>query len=129
MSQSELRALLAYQCKDSTTRKTRSRTRSGRNMTEEKISELEAHLEEAQKTIDEQNHELERAKENDLQLQQRLTDTRAELETVTLHAEVDRLRAVENVKEEERERSQTWADDLRERFKAEKGVLEEKLPC
>ena len=80
-------------------------------MTEERIAELEAQLEEARRTIDEQSVELERAKESDLQLQQRLTDAKAELETVTLRAEVDTLRAVEKVREEERERSQTWADD------------------
>ena len=94
---------------------------------EEKIAELEAQLEEALKTIGEQKVELERAKESDVELQQRLTDVKAELEVVTLRAEVDRLRAVEKVREEERERSQSWADDLRERFKAEKGVLEEKI--
>ena len=70
MSQRELRALLADQCKDSSTRRrTRSSTRLSRDMSEEKIAELEAKLEEALRTINEQKTELERAKESDFQLQ------------------------------------------------------------
>ena len=127
MSQRELRALRADQREDSSTRRrTRSSTRSSRDMAEEKIAELEAKLEEALGTIDEQKVELQKAKENDLQWKQRLEDATAELEAATLRAEVEKLRALEKVREEERERSQAWADDLRERFKAEK-VLEEKI--
>ena len=96
-------------------------------MSEEQIAELKAKLEEALRTIDEQKVELERAKESDCRLQQRLNDAKAELETVTLRTEVEKLRVLEKVRDEERERSQAWADDLRERFKAEKGVLEEKI--
>ena len=96
-------------------------------MVEERIAELEAQLEMTRKTIDEQKVELDRARESDLQLQRQLTEAKAELDTVTLHAEVNRLRAVEKVREEERERSQKWADDLRERFKAEKNALEGKI--
>ena len=59
-----------------------------------------------------------------MQLQRQLIEANAELETATLRAEVDRLRAVEKVREEERKRSQRWADDLRERFRAEKDALE-----
>ena len=84
-------------------------------------------IEEAQQTIDEQVAELERARESDYQLQQRLDEVKAELDAVMLRAEVERLRALEKVREEEHERSQAWADDLRERFKAEKTVLEEKI--
>ena len=130
MSQRELRALLADQRKDSSTRKrTRSSTRSIRDMSEEtdKIAELEAKLEEALSTIKEQKVDLERAKESDVKLQQRLDDAQAELETVTLRAEVEKLRALEKVRDEERERSQAWVNDLRERFKTEKAVLEEKI--
>ena len=128
MSQRELRALRADQREDSSTRRrTRSSTRSSRDMAEEKIAELEAKLEEALGTIDEQKVELQKAKENDLQWKQRLEDATAELEAATLRAEVEKLRALEKVREEERERSQAWADDLRERFKAEKKVLEEKI--
>ena len=130
MSQRELRALLADQRKDISTRKrTRSSTRSIRDMSEEtdKIAELETKLEEALSTIKEQNVELQRAKESDVKLQQRLDDAQAELETVTLRAEVEKLRALEKVRDEERERSQAWVNDLRERFKTEKAVLEEKI--
>ena len=121
MSQRELRALLADQHKNSSTR----RMRLSRDMSE-KIAELEAKLKEALTTIDEQKTELERAKESDLQLQQRLDDAKAELEAVTLHAEVEKLRALEKVREDEWERSQAWADDLRERFRAKKS-LEERI--
>ncbi len=130
MSQRELRALLANQRKDSSTRRrTRSSTRSIHDMTgdKEKIAELEAKLEEAQSTIKEQAVELEKAKESDVKWQQRLDDAQAEMEAVTLRAEVHKLRALEKVRDDERERSQAWADDLRERFKAEKAVLEEKI--
>ena len=69
MSQRELRALLADQRKDSSTRRTRSLTRSSHDMSaEEKIAELEAQLEEALKTIGEQKVELERAKESEVEL-------------------------------------------------------------
>ena len=122
MSQRELRALLADQRKDSSTRdRTRSSTRSSHDMSEERLSELKAKLEETLRTINEQKLELERAKESDCHLQQRLKDAEAELEAVKLRAEVEKVR------DDERERSQTWADDLRERFKAEKGVLVEKI--
>lgn len=130
MSQRELRALLADQRKDSSTRRTRSRTRPSHEMakgTEETIAALQAQLEAARKTIDEQKGELERAKESDLQLQRQLIEAKVELETVALRAEVDMLRAVEKVREKEREQSQKWADDLRERFKAEKDALEGKI--
>ena len=60
-------------------------------------------------------------------MQQRLDDAKAELETVTLRAEVEKLRALEKVRDEECERSQAWMNDLRERFKTEKSVLEEKI--
>ena len=53
--------------------------------------------------------------------------TKAELEAVTLRAEVEKLRALEKVREDERERSQAWADDLREKFRAEKKSLEERI--
>ena len=101
MSQRELRALLADQHKDSSTHKrTRSSTRSIRNMSEEtdKIAELEAKLEEALSTIKEQKVDVERAKESDVKLQQRLDDAQAELETVTLRAEVEKLCALEKVR-------------------------------
>ena len=91
-------------------------------MAEEKIAELEAKLEEALGTINEQKVELQKAKENDLQWKQRLEDATAELEAATLRADVEKFRALEKVSEQERERSQAWADDLREQFKAE--VLE-----
>ena len=83
-------------------------------MSEEQIAELKAKLEEALRMIDEQKVELERAKESDCRLQQQLNDAKAELETVTLRAEVEKLRALEKVRDEERERSQAWVDDLRE---------------
>ena len=78
-----------------------------------KIAELEAKLEEALGTINEQKVELQKAKENDLQWKQRLEDATAELEAATLRAEVEKLRALEKVREEKRERSQAWVDDLR----------------
>jgi hypothetical protein len=98
---------------------------------EEKIAELKVKLEEAQSTIKEQALRLEKAKESDVKWQQRLDNAQAEKEAVMLGAEVDKLRALEKVRDDERERSQAWADDLRERFKAEKAVMEEKIamPC
>ena len=51
----------------------------------------------------------------------------AELENSRLRAEIEMLRAVEKAREEERKCSQSWADDLRERFRIEKKVLEEKV--
>lgn len=61
MSQRELRALLADQSRDSSTRKrTRSATKSSRDMSEEeRIAKLEAKLEEALKMINEQKVETE----------------------------------------------------------------------
>ena len=70
-------------------------------MAEGKIAELEARLEEALGTINEQKVELQKAMESDLQWQQRLKDATAELEAATLRAEVDKLRALEKVREEE----------------------------
>ena len=132
MTQREVRALLLDQRKDSQSLirgKTRSSAKPSRAMSEDtdRVAELEAKLEEAQQTIDEQATELERAKESGYQLQQRLDEAKSELDAVMLRAEVERLRALEKVREEERERSQAWADDLQERFKAEKTVLEEKI--
>ena len=56
-------------------------TRSNRDMDEERkqIAELEAKLEEALSTIKEQKVELEKVKESDVKLQQRLDDVQAEL--------------------------------------------------
>ena len=59
--------------------------------------------------------------------EQRLKDTEAEIENHQLCAEVERLKAVEKVRDEERARSASWADDLRERFRMEKQVLEDKV--
>ena len=59
-------------------------------MSEERVSELKAKLEEALRTINEQKVELERAKESDCHLQQRLKDAEAELEAVKLRAEVEK---------------------------------------
>ena len=93
----------------------------------DKIAELEAQLEAARQTIDEQKDELERARQSDAELRQRLNDAKAELEATSLRAEVERLSTSEKVRGEERERSQVWVDDLRERFKAEKRILEERI--
>ena len=68
----------------------------------DKIAELEAKLEEARRTIDEQKDELERAKESDDELRGRLDAAKGELETVELQTEVERLRAVETIRSEER---------------------------
>ena len=59
--------------------------------------------------------------------QQRLKETETEIENHKLRAEVERLKAVEKVRDEERERSTLWADDLRQRFLMEKQVLEDKV--
>lgn len=53
-------------------------------------------------------------------MQQRYSDA---TEAVTLRAKVEKLRAIEKVREDEHER---WADDLIERFRAEKS-LEERI--
>ena len=87
----------------------------------DRVAELEAQLEEAQQSIDEQATELERVKESGYQLQQRFDEAKAELDAVMLRAEVERLCALEKVREE-REMSQAWANDLRERFKAEEKI-------
>ena len=93
----------------------------------DRIAELEAQLEAARRTVDEQKDELERARQSDAELRQRLNDANVELEATLLRAEVERLSTSKKVRGEERERSQVWADDLRERFKAEKRVLEERI--
>ena len=89
---------------------------------------MEAKLEEARRTIAEQASELEIAKESDCQMQQQLDESKAELDAVMLQVEVEKLQALEKVREEQHKRSQVWADDLQERFKAEKRMLVEKIP-
>ena len=56
-----------------------------------------------------------------------MKETETEIENHKLRAEVERLKAVEKVQDEERERSTLWADDLRQRFHLEKQVLEDKV--
>ena len=93
----------------------------------EKIVELEAALEEAQRKFLAQTKELERVTEDYQLAEQCLKDTETEIENHQLRAEVKRLKAVEKVQDEERARSASWADDLRERFHMEKQVLEDKV--
>ena len=45
-----------------------------------------------------------------------MDDAKAELEEVILHAEVEKLRALEKVREKSM-RDPVWVDNLRERFK------------
>lgn len=132
MSARELRALGIHgKSKDifkTSKRLTRSSARSsmGEN-SEERIAELEAALEEAQSKFEERTKELERITEEYQLIQQHLKDAEAEMETNKLRAEVERLKAVEKVRDEERERSVSWTNDLRERFRSEKQVLEDKV--
>ena len=44
-----------------------------------------------------------------------------------LRADVERLQAVEKAREEEHDLLQKWVEDLRERFRAEKKTLEERI--
>ena len=94
---------------------------------ESRIAELEAALQEAQRKLEDQSKELERVTEDCREAQQRLKDTETEMENHKLRAEVERLKAVERVRDEERERSTLWAEDLRERCRSEKRVLEDKV--
>ena len=93
----------------------------------EKIATLEEALRSAQDELSEERAESRRAKESEFDLQQRLKAVEAELENSRLRAEIEMLRAVEKAREEERKCSQSWANDLRERFRIEKKVLEEKV--
>ena len=86
--------------------------------------ELEAALQEAQQKFEDQTQELERVNKEYRLAQLRLKDTEAEME---LRAEVERLKAVERARDEERELSTLWATDLRERFCTDGQVLEHKF--
>ena len=50
-----------------------------------------------------------------------------ELEHHKLSVEIEMLRAMERVREQEREHLQKWADDLKERYRIEKQTLEERV--
>ena len=108
----------------------------------ERIAELESALREAQQELKEQKDEFERAKEEadrkltqqrddakekEGELFERLKAVETELDNSMLSAEVEKLRAVEKAREEERDRSQKWIENLREGFRAEKRSLEEKI--
>ena len=133
MTSRELRALLSDKLEDTCTR---GRTRSSKTTVQaagmeesdaEKIATLEEALRSAQDELSEERAESRRAKEREFDLQQRLKAVEAELENSRLRAEIEMLRAVEKAREEERKCLQSWADDLRERFRIEKKVLEEKV--
>ena len=151
MSSRELRALIADKPKQ-TSVGGRTRSSSRRTVecglepvmteTESRIAQLESALEEAQRKLSEQREEFERAKgeadqrledeiekakENENQLTLRLKEVQMELDNSHLRAEVERLRAVERAREEERDHLQRWAEDLRERFHVEKKSFEEKI--
>ena len=107
MSARELRALGIHEkSKDSSKTTRRLRRLSARSgMAEERVAELEAALGEAQRKFKERTKELERVTKDYWLVQQRLKDTEAEIENHKLRAEVERLKAVEKVCDEERERS------------------------
>ena len=105
MSSRELKALLADKPE-----KSLSRTRSGAaraDMSEERMKELEAALEAAQQKIQEQSSELEAAGERNGQYETQLKELETELERHKLTAEVEMLRAVEKVREQERQHLQS----------------------
>ena len=110
----------------------------------ERVVELETALEEGHQKLAEQKAELEKAKgeackkmnremsskkakRSESQLSQRVKEVEMELENSVLRAEVERLRAVEKARNEERNHSQKWTEDLRERFCAEIKSLEERV--
>lgn len=127
----ELRALgIKGKSKDdfgTTRRLTRSFARSGMGDESRRVEELEAALEAAERKFEARTHELEKVTKGYLLTQQRLKETETEIENHKLCAEVERLKAVEKVRDEERERSTLWADDLRQRFRMKKQVLEDKV--
>ena len=125
MTSRELKALLAD--KPSTSL---SRTRSGAaraDMSEERVKELEAALEAAQQKIKDQSSELEVANERDEGYKRQLRELETELERHKLSAEVDMFRAVEKVREQERQHLHEWAEDIKERHRVEKKALEERV--
>ena len=130
MSARELRALgrkgKSKDDSETTRRLTCSSARSGMG-NESRVAELEAALEEAERKFIAQTNELEKVTEDYQLIQQRLKDTETEIENHKLRTEVERLKAVEKVRDEEQERSMLWADDLRQRFRMEKQVLEDKV--
>ena len=92
MSSHELRTLLGEGPKDrSTLGRTRSSSRS--NMAEKsgQIAELEAALEDAKRKMEEQQEDLEKAKDSNNRSQQCIRDFKTELENNKLRAEVERL--------------------------------------
>ena len=125
MSSRELKALLADKPE-----KGLSRTRSGAaraDMSEERMKELEAAPEAAQQKIQEQSSELEAAGERNSQYEAQLKELETELERHKLTAEVEMLRAVEKVREQERQHLQEWAEDIKEKHRVEKKALEERV--
>ena len=125
MSSRELKALLADKPE-----KSLSRTRSGAaraDMSEERMKELEAALEAAQQKIQKQSSELEAAGERNDQYEAQLKELETELERHKLTAEVEMLRAVEKVREQERQHLQEWAEDIKEKHRVEKKALEERV--
>ena len=103
----------------------------------ERVAELEMALEEAHQKLAEKKAEFDNAKgeackkmnreRSESQLSQRVKQVEMELENSVLRAEVERLRAVEKARNEERDHSQKWTEDLQKRFRAEKKSLEERL--
>ena len=125
MTSRELKALLADKRATSL-----SRTRSGAaqaDMSEERIKELEAALEAAQQKIKDQSSELEAASERNEGYKHQLRELETELERHKLSTEVDMYRAVEKVREQERQHLHEWAEDIKERHRVEKKALEERV--
>ena len=154
MSQRELRSLAT-----TVTPLTKSRLRSGKFSMEgqlkEKLAQLEAELAGAKTALQAKDHEIEQLREkaeeatsNALAIQtelkeqsQEVSALKQELENSRLRAEVDKMHALENLREEhrkdlvrekeqvdfERKRAEEWVHDLRDSFNREKTQLEERV--
>lgn len=70
---------------------------------------------------------MERAKETESKLSRCVKEVELKLENSMLRAEVERLRAVEKVRDEERDHTRKWVDDWKEGFRAEKRSMEERI--
>ena len=141
MTSRELRALQAEGLTETLPR-TRSRkaaaSASTMSESDDRMKELEAALAAAIAKADKTAEELDAAnqraedatkavEELEHTSQRRIDELEKELEYCKLRAEVDRLTAVETVREQEREHLRKLSDELKERHKIEKKMLEEKV--
>ena len=84
-------------------------------------------LERALEAVQVKELELAQAVERERELEARLRQVQLESENTVLHVKVEKFRAVEKARQEEREHAELLSRDMRERFQVERKALEEKV--